>query len=93
MTSVVSDASPLIVLAKANLLHLLPELFSDVFVPRAVIDEITAGPGEPFAIGFLCRLPLNDKLPFAIYQRQIPRHWRHNTFPLAQSMQLTLGFS
>ncbi len=44
MTTVVSNASPLIVLAKAGLLRLLPTLFSQVFVPGAVLDEIQAGP-------------------------------------------------
>jgi hypothetical protein len=34
MSDVVSDASPLIVLAKANFLHILPSLFSRVLVPR-----------------------------------------------------------
>ena len=48
MTNVVSNASPLIVLAKAGLLRLLPVLFSRVFVPGAVLDEIQAGlPSDP----------------------------------------------
>ena len=46
MSEVVSDASPLIVLAKANLLHILPSLFSRVIVPHSVVDEIQAGPAD-----------------------------------------------
>lgn len=44
MSPVVSNTSPLIVLAKAGLLELLPGLFSEVIVPTAVNDEIMAGP-------------------------------------------------
>jgi predicted nucleic acid-binding protein len=51
MTQVVSDASPLIVLAKAGLLDILPRLFSRVILPQAVIEEISAGPpGDPFKL-------------------------------------------
>ncbi len=46
MSDVVSNASPLIVLAKANLLHILPRLFSRVLVPEAVRDEVRAGPAN-----------------------------------------------
>lgn len=42
------NASPLIVLAGAGYFDLLPELLSPVVVPRAVLDEINAGPlGDP----------------------------------------------
>ncbi|MBM3884053.1 MAG: hypothetical protein FJ387_30835 [Verrucomicrobia bacterium] len=48
MIAVVSNASPLIVLAKAELLRVLPALFSQVLVPQAVLEEIEAGPaGDP----------------------------------------------
>ena len=40
---VVLDASPLIVLFKANLAHLLPQVFNEVLVPGAVWDEVIAG--------------------------------------------------
>ena len=41
---VVSNAGPLIVLAKLNLLHLLKELYGRVHVPRSVYDEtVTEG--------------------------------------------------
>ena len=46
MSAVVSNASPLIVLAKAEMLHVLPALFSQVFVPQAVLGEIEAGPAD-----------------------------------------------
>jgi predicted nucleic acid-binding protein len=44
--TVISNASPLITLAKADLLELLPEQFSDVMVPQAVVDEILQGPDD-----------------------------------------------
>lgn len=40
---VVVNASPLIVLFKADLAHLLPRVFTDVLVPGAVWDEVIAG--------------------------------------------------
>ena len=39
----VCDASPLIVLAKSDLLQILPALFSEVLIPEAVLNEIVAG--------------------------------------------------
>lgn len=48
MGSVVSNASPLIVLAKADLLDVLSRQFEQVCVPHAVVAEILAGPsGDP----------------------------------------------
>ncbi len=41
---VVSDAGPLIALGRLDLLHLLPALFAQVQVPKAVIDECMARP-------------------------------------------------
>ncbi len=44
MSEAVCNASPLIVLAKSGLLHILPKLFDRVFLPQAVAEEIAAGP-------------------------------------------------
>jgi uncharacterized protein len=42
------DSGPLIALARINLLDLLPRLFSRIFVPPAVWDEVTIrGKGLP----------------------------------------------
>lgn len=46
MSHIVSNASPLIVLAKAGLLDLLPKLFTEVALPQAVRDEIQSGPAD-----------------------------------------------
>lgn len=46
MTRIVCNASPLIVLAKAGMLELLPEMFTEIFIPRAVVSEIEAGPDD-----------------------------------------------
>lgn len=44
------NASPLIVLARAGYFDLLPKILSPIMVPRAVVDEINAGPVEDPAI-------------------------------------------
>ena len=44
--TIVSNTSPLIVLAKAGLLDLLPKLFSELIIPQAVRDEIHSGPAD-----------------------------------------------
>jgi predicted nucleic acid-binding protein len=45
---VVADASPLILLARSELLSLLPALFSDILIPEAVWNEVdAAGPADP----------------------------------------------
>lgn len=46
---VVADSSPLIYLSRIRLLHILPTLFGDVVVPRAVWDE--AVERRPSALG------------------------------------------
>jgi len=46
MSAVVCNASPLIVLAKAGWLWLLPKLFTEIYVPQAVVGEIMAGPPD-----------------------------------------------
>ena len=42
----VVNASPLILLAKINHVHLLGELADLVVVPQAVLMEVNAGPGN-----------------------------------------------
>ena len=45
---VVADSSPLIYLSRVRLLHVLPPLFGDVVVPRAVWNEAVSGrPSAP----------------------------------------------
>ncbi len=46
MKLIVCNASPLITLAKGGLLNVLPDQFGKILCPRAVVDEITAGPPE-----------------------------------------------
>lgn len=40
---IVSNSSPLIVFSKINRLTLLEELFEEVFIPKAVFEEVTKG--------------------------------------------------
>jgi predicted nucleic acid-binding protein len=46
MPDVVCDASPLIVLAKVELLHILPRVFGRILLPGAVAAEIERGPDD-----------------------------------------------
>lgn len=46
MKQIVCNASPLITLAKAGLLNVLPDQFGRVLCPQAVVGEILAGPPE-----------------------------------------------
>ncbi len=55
MKPAVLNASPLIVLARAGYLDLVPKLASSVVVPRAVATEVTAGPAEDAAVKFLAK--------------------------------------
>jgi predicted nucleic acid-binding protein len=75
MSSVVCNASPLIVMAKTNLLDLMPRLFEEIFVPQAVVNEIRAGPPDDPANRALGNCPwlktvlLDPRLsPLAVWQ-------------------------
>ncbi|MCK5229133.1 MAG: hypothetical protein KAR13_02645 [Desulfobulbaceae bacterium] len=57
MRTVISNASPLITLAKANLLKLLPGQFPEVIVPQAVVDEILQGPDDDHMRRVVNKLP------------------------------------
>lgn len=47
--NVIVDASPLIVLIKSDLVHLLPLVFERVFITPAVFNEVLAGPETDIA--------------------------------------------
>jgi predicted nucleic acid-binding protein len=51
----VFNASPLIILARAGYLDLVPRLLSPVVIPRAVAHEIRAGPPNDPAAQFLAK--------------------------------------
>jgi predicted nucleic acid-binding protein len=51
----VVNASPVIILARAGYLDLLPKLVSPIVIPRAVVTEISAGPADDDAVRFLAR--------------------------------------
>lgn len=53
MRQVVCNASPLITLATAGLLHALPDQFQQILCPQAVINEIPAGLPEDVMRGML----------------------------------------
>ena len=55
MNPAVLNASPLIVLARAGYLDLLPKLVSSVVIPRAVATEVAAGPADDPAARFLAQ--------------------------------------
>jgi predicted nucleic acid-binding protein len=62
MTAVVCNASPLIVLAKAALLDLLPRLFDPIYLPAAVEAELACGPAGD---------PMRSMLPGASWLRSV----------------------
>jgi len=44
MPVVVSDSSPLVALSDLGILHILPNLYGQIFVPSTVWEELEAGP-------------------------------------------------
>ena len=46
MPGVICNASPLIILPRANLLDILPQQFSPVSLPGSVVEEIPVGPAD-----------------------------------------------
>jgi predicted nucleic acid-binding protein len=55
MKPAVLNASPLIILARAGYLDLVPRLLSPVVIPGAVAVEISAGPADDAAVRFLAQ--------------------------------------
>jgi predicted nucleic acid-binding protein len=49
----VLNASPLIILARAGYIDVVPTLLSPVVIPRAVVAEVKAGPPEDAAVKLL----------------------------------------
>ena len=62
MAAVVTDASALIVLAKADLLDALPQQFGTTYVPDAVIGEILADPSDDPMRQMLNTLPWLERV-------------------------------
>ncbi len=63
MSGVVSNAGPLIALGKLNLLHLLRELYHNVYIPKSVYEEVIVN-GIRFGCidAFRARLLIGDTL-------------------------------
>lgn len=57
MRPAVVDASPVIVLARAGFVQILPRLPSPIVMPRAVAEEVRAGPADDPACRFLAQCP------------------------------------
>jgi predicted nucleic acid-binding protein len=55
-SSIVVDSSPLIVLIKSGLDHLLPQIFESVYITAGVRDEILAGGQDDKAADQLLKL-------------------------------------
>jgi predicted nucleic acid-binding protein len=72
--AVVSDAGPLIGLARADALSVLPSFFSEVWIPPAVLDELRCDSTRPgaaqlsdaLAAGWLLPKPAASSLPQAM---------------------------
>ena len=60
---IIADSSPLIVLLKSDLEHILPELFEEIITPEAVWQEILSGRNDDIA---------KKKLPFLSWIKRMP---------------------
>lgn len=61
--SVVSNAGPLLVLAKLNVLHLLKRLYGRVYIPQAVYEEtVVAGLHQGYEEAHILRLFLSQAI-------------------------------
>jgi len=63
MSGVVSNAGPLIALGKLNLLHLLRDLYCNVYIPKMVYEEVVVNGTRVGCIdAFRARLLIGDVL-------------------------------
>jgi predicted nucleic acid-binding protein len=62
MAGIICNASPLIVVAKADLLWVVPKLFDTVLIPSSVAQEINQGPEDD---------PMRRGLPETPWLRQV----------------------
>lgn len=76
---VISNSSPLIALEQIGLLHVLAELFKEVWVPAAVVDEVPPTVSLPSWI--LCQ-PLQQPMAAAVL---------HTSLGLGESEAITLA--
>lgn len=60
--TIIADSSPLIVLLKSDLEHILPQLFDEILVPEAVRQEILSGKDDDAA---------KRKFPFITWIKRI----------------------
>ncbi len=73
--SIVVDSSPLIILLKSGLVHILPALYETIFVPNAVWHEVLAGPEDDVArkrlpsIDWITRISVPSELSDIDYQK------------------------
>ena len=95
---VVSDAGPLISLGRLDLLALLPEVFAQVQVPTAVLDECMARPDNqstrnrvpaPEARTMSTLPPVAPPLP----RPRVSRMWARATLPSCACLPTALGWA
>ena len=72
MKPAVLDASPVIILARAGSIDVLPRLLAPVLIPLAVADEILAGPADDPARRLLGQAP--DWLSIVPPERAVSGH-------------------
>ncbi len=48
MPKIVSNTTPLITLLKIDKLHILKDLYGEIFIPQEVFNEIEAGKNKPY---------------------------------------------
>ncbi|HLD05454.1 MAG TPA: DUF3368 domain-containing protein [Candidatus Nanoarchaeia archaeon] len=78
---IVSNSSPLILLAKINQLKLLKDLFGKVFIPRAVYEEVIVhGKQESYSDAFLLERSMDE----LIFVRDVKGSWMKEAIRLAK---------
>ena len=88
MKAAVINASPLIILARAGYINLLPKIFSSVAVPRAVVSEIQAGPAEAGFGNLLDGAGWLSVVDVAVSSRLWPAHGWGREKPRSSSMRV-----
>ncbi len=72
--TIIADSSPLIVLLKSNLEHILPGLFDEILVPEAVWQEVLAGGERDAAKQQLPFLSWLDKISAISVSKEIENY-------------------
>ena len=87
MTEVISNTSPLLYLYRIGVLDWLPQLFTDIWTPRAVIDELHEGRAKGYEV------PDHGCYPWLqiVEPRFVPSEWLTLDLGAGELAALALG--